>query len=374
MSAQYYIDDSIATSDKNNNAPGTGMYYINNITTTEIELKKNEEWRDLIKDSDEEQMLDSSTKDTEESSKKNLSLDTVLIKIYTSMGEAYNAFKMGNLDMIMTQSLNYQEYIGTLGYNVKEYIGREYDYLAFNCENNILKNKEIRQAINYAIDKSNIIASVFENNYYVTDYPINTNHFLYKTEKVSSSYNTNKSEEILQNAGWEFKNGIWQKTENYYTTKAKIDLVVNESNEKRVQVAENIKKQLEDFGITINIIKASQSQYERYLENKNYDMILTGKKIGVSPTLESYVGTNNLSNFSDQEVDEILDEIANLSDNQEEMEKKYNSLLKLIEEEQPYVSLYFDKYTLIYRQDLQGNINPNFYNVFYNIENWVRQY
>ena len=61
-------------------------------------------------------------------------------------------FKLGNIDLINTNKINIEDYVGTMGYN-KQYEGREYDFLALNCEDTILKYKEVRQAINYAIDK-----------------------------------------------------------------------------------------------------------------------------------------------------------------------------------------------------------------------------
>ncbi|MCI8832718.1 MAG: hypothetical protein HFJ19_00700 [Clostridia bacterium] len=355
MSSQYYENDAIITSSKNNNAPGTGKYIIGNITSTEIELKKNNNWWGL-------------------SLGKNLSLETVLVKMYASAGEAYNAFKLGNLDLMTTQSLNYEEYIGTMGYKTVEYIGREYDYLAFNCSSTILKNEELRKAINYAIDKSNIVTSVYENKYYVADFPVSTSNYLYKVEKVSSSYNTNKSKELLEKNGWELVGGNWQKQNNGTAMKASLNLVVDANNLKRLAVAEEIEKQLAETGIIVNIIRANSSQYAKYLENKNYDMILTGKLIGISPDLTSYIGKENLSQFENAEANELLREISDLSDNESELLNKYKQLIRLIEEERPYVSLYFNRGTVIYTQDLQGRITPNFYNIFYNIEEWVRQY
>lgn len=355
MSSQYYENDFIGTSMKNNTAPGTGKYTIGNITSTEIELKKNSTWRGLLEG-------------------EKLSLETVLIKLYTSAGEAYNAFKLGNLDLMTTQSLNYEEYIGTMGYNTAEYVGREYDYLALNCSTEVLKNKEVRKAINCAIDKSSIITSVYENKYHIADFPVSTSNYLYKVDKVSSTYNINKSKELLENDGWELVSGNWQKQEDGNTIRARVNLVVNASNPYRVATAEQIQRQLADIGIIVNVVKANDAQYSKCLEQKNYDMILTGKLIGISPDLTSYIGENNLSNFEDEKAKELLREIADLSDNSKELQEKYKQLIRLIEDEKPYISLYFNRGTVIYTQDLQGKVSPNFYNIFYNIEEWVREY
>ena len=352
MSVEYYNNEEEIIND--NNAPGTGKYFVNNITSTEIELKINQDWWGI--------------------SERELSLETILIKLYSSMGEVYNAFKMGSLDLITTQSLNYEEYIGTMGYNIVEYIGREHDYLALNCDSNLLKNSEVRLAINYAIDKSNIIATAYENKYYIADFPLSNSNYLYKIEKVSSTFNTNKSREVLEENGWEFKYGGWIKTENYNTIRTYINFIVNDSNEGRIRTAEIIKKQLEDFGMTVNLMIVSDSQYNKYLENKNYDMILTGKLTGISPSLAGYISEGNLSNFNDDEIDELLYEASDLTDNLTEREVKYKKVIKLIDEERPFISLYFSRNTIIYNPELQGNINPNYFNIFYNIEDWVRKY
>ena len=355
MSSKYFEDEAIEVNEKANNAPGTGKYYINNISPTEIELKKNEDWWGI-------------------SEGKELSLQTIIIKLYSSMGEVYNAFKLGNLDLITTQSLNYEDYIGTIGYNTIEYVGREHQYLALNCNSRLLGNLELRQAINFAIDKSNIVATVFENKYYVADFPLNRSNFLYQIDKVSSSFNANKSREVLEDSGWEFKSGVWTKTENYVPLRAKLNFVVNEQDENRLRVAEIIKKQLEDFGININLIKANSNQYNKYLENKNYDMILTGKLCGISPDISSYVLNDNLSQYNQEEMEQLIDEIANITDDQEKLIKDYKKIIKLVEDEKPFISLCFNRNTIIYNPNLKGKINPNFYNIFYNIDEWIIQY
>ena len=44
----------------------------------------------------------------------------------------YNAFKLGNIDIISTKMGNYADYVGTIGYSRKEYIGRNFDFLSLN--------------------------------------------------------------------------------------------------------------------------------------------------------------------------------------------------------------------------------------------------
>ena len=289
------------------------------------------------------------------------------------MGEVYNAFKLGNLDLITTQSLNYEEYIGTIGYKTAEYPGREHVYLALNCTSGVLKHQEVRQAINNAIDKSNIIANVYGNKYYEADFPINTTNYLYNIEKVSSNYNTNKTRELLEEAGWEFTSGIWTKLEDYNIERTKLNFVVCNDYNDRIKIAEIIKKQLEECGIEINLIEVNTNQYNKYLENKKYDIILTGKLSGIGPDLSTYISEGNLSDFKDREIDSMYENLCNITDDESKTVTEYQKIIKLIEERRPFVSLYFNRNTVIYTEDLYGKISPNYYNIFYNIEEWVRE-
>lgn len=78
---------------------------------------------------------------------------------------------MGNIDLLDTSNPNFQDYIGTIGFEKTEYPGRQFDFLSLNCEDSILQDKAVRQAISYAIDKSNINSAVFNNQNYVAEYP-----------------------------------------------------------------------------------------------------------------------------------------------------------------------------------------------------------
>ncbi len=152
----------------------------------------------------------------------------------------------------------------------------------------------------------------------------------------------------------------------------KFDLVVNSNNNSRVQVAENIKSSLENVGIKINIIKANDATYRKYIENKNYDMILTGKYTALSPDLSSYFSTGNLANYNNENINQIISEINNIKD-EKILKEKLNQLIEIYKQDMPYIYLYYNRNTLIYSTKLMGEVKPNNYNIFYNIGSWYRQ-
>lgn len=349
MSCKFYENSEFTSDEKNNTPVGTGRFKVTSNQNDRIILKKNQNWWNI---ENEEQKL--------------TQIDVIK---YSNMGEVYNAFKIGNIHLINTQSLNIEDYIGTIGYATKDYYGRELDYIAFNCNNSVLSNKEVRQAIYYGIDKQNIIGSIYANKYYVSNFPLDYGNYICKDIKNVNEYNQDKAKEILTSNGWEYKSKAWQKVIEYRTQKIKLDLVVKSSNDKRIQVAENIKSNLEILGIKINIIKASDSQYQNYLKNKNYDMILTGLYAPYSPDLSKYFAQDNLANFNNEEVKQIMNEVKNIKD-EKLLQEKYKKIIEIFNQEMPYVFLYYSRGNLIYNTNLKGNISPNSYNIFNNIETW----
>lgn len=349
LPSMYYVGEDIYTSTKT--PIGTGMYKIESINSSEIKLVKNEKWWNI--------------------KNKNAKVETIQIKIYSEVGEVYNSFKLGKVDIITTANTNLEEYIGTIGYSKTEIKGRQFDYLAFNCQNNILQDKNVRKAITYAIDKNNIVSSIYNNQCYTSEFPLDYGSYLYESEK-KIEYNQEQFKNILQENGWEYKNKYWQKTENYKTKRLKFTIIVNRNDEKRVSVAENIKKQLEEVGIRITIQKVSEATYKQILENKNYEIIITGVYNSYSPNLETFFGDNNLQNYNNEELSKLLTEVKNTNE-EKIVAEKYKKIINIYNEEQPFISLYRNKITIVKSQNLTGKITGNNYFSYYGIEEWYRK-
>lgn len=351
LSNVYYLNEDFVNSPKNSAPVGTGRFKITS-HNEKIVLQKNQTWWNREK----------------EESK----LEEIQIIKYQNMGEVYNAFKIGNIDLFTTKTLRLEDYVGTIGYHKKEYYGENLDYISFNCKNSVLSNVEVRKAISYIIDKENIIGTIYKGGYLLSNFPLEEGNYLYQDTKVSYEKNHEMARTILEQAGWVYNQRNWYRVRNYRTERLKFDLIVNSSNENRVQVAENIRQALQDFGITITVKKVSDAQYQSYLQHKNYDMILTGVNRGIAPDLSKYFSENNLANFTNEEMHSLLNEVKNIRD-EAILKEKYNRMIQIYQEQIPYVFLYHNKQTLVYNQNVIGEMDPNRYNVYEGIETWYRQ-
>ena len=344
ISKTYFEGQDFSTTEKNNAPIGTGKYKIEQNDNDKIILKQNENY-----------------------SRNELTLETITISKYASLGELYNAFKLGKIDVITTTNTSIDSYIGTIGYNKQEVAGREFDYLALNCSNPILSNVEVRDALSHAINRQNIVSTIYNNKYKITDYSLDYGSWL-KGTAGDNSYNPDLAIQILNQNGWEFKYGRWQKTENYYTRTLNFKIVVQDSNQARINVAEMIKADLANIGINVTIIKANENLYQNYLKNKNYDSIITGTTISANPSIETYI---NSCNFSNEELNNLMAEVRNIS-KEELLKEKYNRIREIFNEQKPYIGLYNSYYSVESSWTLRGNVTANWYNIFINIDNWYK--
>lgn len=347
VNRNYYEGQDFLNTEKNNLAIGTGKYKIVQNISNAIILNKNQYY-----------------------SREELTLEKIIISKYATLGELYNAFKLGKIDIITSTNTNIEDHIGTIGYNKQEVAGRGFDFLALNMKNTILSNVEVRNAISYAINRENIIISLFNNKYKVTNYPLDYGNWL-KGEESDNSYNPDLAKQILEQNGWIYKYDKWQKTENYNTKTLNFKIVVQDSNQTRVTVAEMIKADLEAIGIKVSIIKANDNQYQYYLQNKHYDSIITGITRDLTPNLETYFGNYNYANFNNEELSNIMNELKNIS-KEDLLEEKFVRIRQIFNEQKPYIGLYSDYYSVASSWSLRGNIIPNWYNIFMDINNWYK--
>ena len=350
LSKDYYDNEDFVTSSKNKNPVGTGKFKISEAESSYLILEKNSSWWNK---------------------EKSITIEKITVNLYSAIGELYNSFKIGNLDLIATSNDNLQEYIGTIGYSSKEIKGREHVFLAFNVSNYFLSKPEVRQAIAYSIDRSNIVAEIFNNKRYTSSFPLDFGSWLCQEQDVSSGFNTEQAKQVLVDNGWTYRSGSWQKVENYRTQKIALNLLVKADDSSKVSVAENIKTQLANQGIIINIQQASGEQYNGLVQARSYDILLGSITVSPSPDLNLFLGDGNLANYSNEEVQNIMNEVKNTTD-EEVLKEKYKRLAEIYKTDIPYLSLYNNKYTIAYNSALVGDITPTWFYQFYGIEGWYK--
>ena len=166
----------------------------------------------------------------------------------------------------------------------------------------------------------------------------------------------------MQENDWQYVNGRWQKTINGHVRKLIISLMINDDNSDRNLVAENIKSQLADIGIVVNIIRVSSDTYYNNLNNKNYQMALCGIVNSVKPDLSYFYGMGNIANYNNSDAQNAINNLDS-----------YNDIQKIVSNDCPYIGLYRNKITILLNANVGGNFTPNAFFSYYHFNEWYKQ-
>lgn len=353
---------------------GTGRYKIEEIDEEKIKLVLNENFRLENANSTDENFENknfinkgfiNSKANTEE-----VNTTEVTVLLYDTMGEVYNAFKEGKIDFINTENESVEEYIGSMGYAKETYSGREYDYIAFNLENTILKNLEVRQAIALSIQQERIVNSILNGKAYTAYFPLEEQNYLLRS--LDYEHNVEKAKKVLDEAGWSYENGNWQKQIDGKIQKLDIKLSVNKNDENRLEVAKEISAELQEAGINLIVEEISETQYKNYLKNHNYEILLTGVYSSYSPDVTYFFGENNLANYKSKEMTKILEQLKSIK-SEDLIKEKYGEIFEIYNEDIPYIGLYRNQNVIAHSTNFRGEIIVNNYSIYYKLHEWYIQ-
>jgi len=228
--------------------------------------------------------------------------------------------------------------------------------LFFNQKAELLKDKKLRQALAFAINKNKIISDL-NGNASLSEGPIPVDSFAYKSDIKKYNFNAAEAQKMLDDDGWkiaEIKDediktaqeninsddagkkldaeniialgkGQWRKKDKNYLV-LHLTTVDNEENN---LVAASLKNFWENVGAKTIIESISPMEMQSsIIVPRKYEILLYGQILGGDP--DSYVFWHssqanesgmNLSNYQNKDLDKILEE-ARLTTNIETRKQK----------------------------------------------------
>ncbi|MFC1658904.1 peptide-binding protein, partial [Candidatus Omnitrophota bacterium] len=129
--------------------------------------------------------------------------------------------------------------------------GRSYTYLGYNLEDDKFKDVRVRRALNYAVDKNEIIEIVFLGIGRVCSGPFLPESWAFNPQIEPYPYDPAKAKELFRQAGWQDNNqdGWLDKNGEIF----EFTIITNQGNEERRKTAEIIQRRLAAIGIRVKI-------------------------------------------------------------------------------------------------------------------------
>ena len=229
-----------------------------------------------------------------------------------------------------------------------------------------LTKKEVRQAVNYAIDKESIVKDLYKGTAIVAKNGMPPFMLGYNDAVKDYPYDPEKARELLASAG--------------YPDGFKATLFVMPVSRPYMfdppKIGEAIKAYLADVGIDIEIFQEDWSTYLEDTEAGKHEMCLLGwtgdngdpdnfMNVLYGPNSASIGAAGNVAFYNNEEVQELLTKAVRTYDT-DERAKYYEQAQEIIHEDAPWVYLAHSNQNLVFRANVKGYvINPTSRKFFY---------
>lgn len=293
------------------------------------------------------------------------------VKLYPSINDANEAFQSGAVDVITLESGMWGQYIGRTDIKLQKIATGRFDFLALN---NVRLDKNSRKAISYAIDKVDVVNTQLGGQAVPADFPISTDSWINATEITSEIANKNKAKDLLAISGWKEQNGSLYKDVGGKWFFFNLEIVVNVEDEKRVAVAEKIKQQLIDIGIRASVRKLGYDALMQKVSSNSFDIAFLAVQIPEVPDISFLYGNNaennlNVSKYQNNEVDRLLI-LFRAEHDKTKRETIIRKIKEMLNEDMPYIGLYFNNRAMIINKKIRGEILPNTWSSYNQIDSW----
>lgn len=248
---------------------------------------------------------------------QNTYIDKINIQIFDSMENAFVAFVKGKINLIKELTPYQKDLIHNKNkIKINHIILPRYYAIFLNQTNSLLSNVKIAKVLDSAINKQNIIDSIFFGEAELLNLPISKDFIGHNKELNKSFYDVKSAKEQLKALGFEDrdKDGVLEKWNGKNKTDLEFSLLLPSNNE-LIHLADMIKKDWEQIGVKVYLQIVPLNELHRdYLKTRNYDALLFGETYTVSPDLYYFWHSSqassaglNLSSYKNLALDSILE-------------------------------------------------------------------
>ncbi|KAA9000660.1 ABC transporter substrate-binding protein [Affinibrenneria salicis] len=219
------------------------------------------------------------------------------------------------------------------------------DHLLINHEHGALAKPEVRQALDFAIDKDAVVKTVTFGYGQVANSYIPAGALYHYADNLRRPYDPEKAKKMLAEAG---------------AANLKLNYVVNAGDEVDEQIAILLQQQLAKAGVTVNLQKVDPSQSWSMLVSGDYDisvMYWTNDILDPDQKTTFVLGhdanMNYMTRYHNDKVKALV-AAARVEMDEKKREQIYIDLQKMAKADVNWIDLYYSPYRNVSRKNIQG--------------------
>jgi peptide/nickel transport system substrate-binding protein len=224
-------------------------------------------------------------------------------------------------------------------------LGNNYTYMGFNLKHKPFDDIRVRKAINYAVDKQELIDGVLLGLGEPVASPYKPGTRWANPELKPYPYDPEKARELLRSAGFEDhdNDGILDRNGKPFS----FEILTNNGNKQRELSAVLVQRRLKEIGIDASIRKVEWASFiERFIKTGDFDVVVLGWSLALDPdqysiwhSSQQAPGQFNFIGYNNPHVDKLLEQ-GRLELNPDKRMKIYHEFAKILLEDSPIVYLY----------------------------------
>lgn len=257
----------------------------------------------------------------------------------------------GELGLALDQAIAFEKRYPTR-YQVIYKPGLIYEHIDFNLENPILRERTVRQALLYGIDRSAISEQLFAGKQPVADTNVSPLDWVYEPHVTRYAYDPEKAKTLLNRAGWnQLKRGIRY---NAKGEKLSLELMTTAGNRTRELVEQVLQSQWRQIGVEIRIRNEPARVFFGETISKRkfsglamYAWISSPESVPRSTLHSSEIPSaangwsgQNATGYRNPEVDQLIDSIEVELD-RDKRKAMWSTLQGIYADDLPVMPLYF---------------------------------
>lgn len=270
---------------------------------------------------------------------------SVSIKILPEKTMASNMLEIGSVTCYTDIGSDRKSLVEDKGLTMYDMISNQVDFMVFNTQSPLFTSKEVRKGICYAIDENQVLSEGYMDDGVLADTIYYPGFLGVADSNTNYAFDRDKAIEILAEEGYEDTdlNGRIEDAEGNDVT---VSLLVNSDNANRIAAARIIEKNLERAGFSVEIRAVEWDEYNKLIEEKDFDILLTGYEMEGSYDLRSFFDGTNTWGYENQEILEKVRELDRLHTS-EEYTSIYAEIKDMLADEAQYYTLCYKKMGLI---------------------------
>jgi peptide/nickel transport system substrate-binding protein len=229
--------------------------------------------------------------------------------------------------------------------------GTNITHLGVNVQDPILKDRRVRQALAYAIDRDAIIRDVLRGQALPARSILPPNQWAYEPNSADYKYDPDRARRLLAEAG---------------KSSLKISLKTSTVSVTR-KIGEAIQEQMRRVGVDVELQSLEQQKLNQDLSEGNFQLylrILVGGNQSTDIFKFVYGSKSippngqNRSRYSNPQVDKLLDEAQTAT--RERRKEIFSQVQKILAEDLPQIYLWYPSTVIIYRDRISNvKVDPS---------------